>query len=164
MEVTLHRPQRRSRGDQGFTLIEAMVTLAVLVILMAVAAPSFRAYTEGQRIKTATQELVFGLSYARSEAIARRADVSLVAATGGFVNGWTIETGATVLREQAALTGIAVNGVSATTLTYGLDGRTGGSFNALIEAPSGGSSTEKRCISLDAMGMPRSRKTTSSSC
>jgi len=162
--MTPHRHRARGHLSRGFTLIEAMVTLAVLVILLSVAAPSFRAYTEGQRIKTATQELVYGLSYARSEAIARRANVSLVAASGGFVNGWTIETGTTVLREQAALSGIAISGATATTLTYGLDGRSGDAFSTMIEAPSGGVSTEKRCVSIDAMGMPRSRKTAASTC
>jgi type IV fimbrial biogenesis protein FimT len=162
--MTSRQPRSHPRASVGFTLIEAMVTLAVLVILLAVAAPSFRAYTEGQRIKSASQELVFGLNYARSEAIARRSDVALIAASGGFANGWTIEAGATVLREQAKLQGVAVNGASATSLTYGLDGRTGATFNAMIEAPTGGSSTEKRCVSIDAMGMPRSRKTTASTC
>jgi type IV fimbrial biogenesis protein FimT len=141
-----------------------MVTLAVLVILLSVAAPSFRAYTEGQRIKTATQELVYSLSYARSEAIARRADVTLSATDGEFAKGWSIVASGATIREQAAFPGIAVNGASATSLTYGLDGRTGSAFSVLIEAPSGGSSTEKRCVSIDAMGMPRSRKTTASSC
>jgi type IV fimbrial biogenesis protein FimT len=164
MEMISRRRRSHAGSGAGFTLIEAMVTLAVLVILLSVAAPSFRAYTEGQRIKSASQELVFGLNYARSEAIARRTDVTLIAATGGFANGWTIESGATMLREQAALQGVAVNGASATTLTYGLDGRTGTAFNAMIEAPSGGVSTEKRCVSIDAMGMPRSRKTTASTC
>jgi type IV fimbrial biogenesis protein FimT len=164
MEMMSRRPRSPARAGAGFTLVEAMVTLTVLVILLSVAVPSFRAYTEGQRIKSASQELVFGLSYARSEAIARRSDVALVAATGGFVNGWTIESGATVLRNQSALQGVAINGASGSTLTYGLDGRTGTAFSALIEAPSGGVSTEKRCVSIDAMGMPRSRKTTSSTC
>jgi type IV fimbrial biogenesis protein FimT len=146
--------------SRGFTLIEAMVTVAVLVILLMVAAPSFRSFTEGQRIKNTASALASALTYARSEAIARRTDVVVTAVSSDFAKGWTIEVaGPTVLREQADLGGVAVTATT-TSVTYGLDGRTGAAFTATIQAPSGGSSTDKRCLWIDPMGSPRSRKTT----
>jgi len=150
---------------RGFTLIEAMVTIAVLVILLMVAAPSFRSFTEGQRIKNAASELGSALSYARSEAIARRANVSVTAVSSDFANGWTIvaAAGPTLLRTQGDLGGIAV-AATATTVTYGLDGRTGATFDALIKAPAGSSTTDKRCLWIDPMGTPRTRRTTAGSC
>jgi type IV fimbrial biogenesis protein FimT len=149
---------------RGFTLIEAMVTIAVLVILLMVAAPSFRSFTEGQRIKNAASELGSALSYARSEAIARRANVVVTAVGGDFAQGWTVAApGPITLREQANLGGIAVT-ATATTVTYGLDGRTGATFDALIKAPAGSSTTDKRCLWIDPMGTPRTRRTTAASC
>lgn len=148
--------------SRGFTLIEAMVTVAVLVILLMVAAPSFRSFTEGQRIKNTASALASALTYARSEAIARRANVSVTAASSDFANGWAIEApGPTVLRTQGNLGGVAVTATT-TTVTYGLDGRTGATFDATIKAPTGSSTTDVRCLSIDPMGTPRTRKTTGS--
>lgn len=59
--------------ERGFTLVELMVTLAVLVILMAVAVPSFRSITLSNRLTTNANELVGAIQTARMEAIKRNA-------------------------------------------------------------------------------------------
>lgn len=62
------------RGHQrGFTLVELMVTLAVLVVLTAVAVPSFRSITLSNRLTTNANELVGAIQTARMEAIKRNA-------------------------------------------------------------------------------------------
>lgn len=60
-------------AQRGFTLVELMVTLAVLVILLAVAVPSFRSITLGNRLTTNANELVGAIQTARMEAIKRNA-------------------------------------------------------------------------------------------
>lgn len=61
--------------QQGFTLVEMMVTLFVLAILLAVAVPSFRAMLLNFQIRAAAEGLNTGLQLARAEAIRRNTNV-----------------------------------------------------------------------------------------
>lgn len=68
--MTSKRPTwRKPTAPAGFTLIELMVTVAVLVILVAIAIPSFTGIINANRLTAASNELVAALQYARSEAI-----------------------------------------------------------------------------------------------
>lgn len=57
--------------QSGFTLVELMVTIAIAAILLGVGVPSFRTVIENNRIAAASNDVVTGLQYARSEAIRR---------------------------------------------------------------------------------------------
>jgi prepilin-type N-terminal cleavage/methylation domain-containing protein len=63
-----HRPPPR-----GVTLTELMVTVAVAVLLLAVAAPSFMEQIERQRLKSVNEELIAALHLTRMETISRNA-------------------------------------------------------------------------------------------
>lgn len=65
------------RRSQGFTLVEAMVTLSILAIVMAVGAPSLFTFIQNQQIRSSAEELQSGLTLARNEALRRNARVSL---------------------------------------------------------------------------------------
>ena len=54
---------------RGFSLIELMITIAVLAILLAIGFPSFQGSLRSNRLATSTNELVATMSLARSEAI-----------------------------------------------------------------------------------------------
>ena len=59
------------RPNRGLTLPELLVALAVMAILIAVAAPSFRGMIEVQRLRSINSQLVTDLQFARNEAAAR---------------------------------------------------------------------------------------------
>lgn len=63
--------------QKGVTLIELMVTVAVAIILLGIAVPSFQSVIRTNRIASLTNELVAALNLARSEAITRGTTVTL---------------------------------------------------------------------------------------
>jgi len=82
--------------DKGFTLVEILITLAIVSILAVVASPSFISIIKRDRLVTNANHLHNTFKYARSEAIKREQDVNIVA-TGlqwsvtTDVNGETVE-------------------------------------------------------------------------
>lgn len=153
-------PTSIKRTALGFTLIELMITISVLIILLTVAVPSFRAFVQAQRVKTTAFDLFAAITYARSEALKRNGDVTLSAATGGWGNGWNVNAGSSTLRTQSALdSSVAITG-SATSVTYGRDGRTAGSSATTLQLAANPSVSwiSPRCITIDLSGRPNSKK------
>jgi type IV fimbrial biogenesis protein FimT len=66
-----------SRPQSGFTLIELIVAMAVLLILLSIGIPSFNALIKDSRLTTDTNRLVMDINFARSEAIKRGTQVIL---------------------------------------------------------------------------------------
>uniref|UniRef100_UPI0035B11C24 GspH/FimT family pseudopilin n=1 Tax=Hylemonella sp. TaxID=2066020 RepID=UPI0035B11C24 len=79
---------------KGFTIIEVMLVLAIIGVLAAVAAPSFRSMMDGNRVNTAASSLQVSLSMARSEAIRRGSDARVYihanSSAGEWAGGWTV--------------------------------------------------------------------------
>lgn len=83
---------RKGRA-KGFTLIELIVTLAVLAILLAVGVPAFNGVIESSRLTTQANALLGSVNYARSEAVKRGETVSIQGEAGGFGSGWCVIIG-----------------------------------------------------------------------
>ena len=62
---------------QGFTLIEAMITVAIIAIITSFAAPSFSSVVAKKRLETSARELAATLNLARSQAIWLRKQVAV---------------------------------------------------------------------------------------
>lgn len=81
-------------SNRGFSLIELMVTVAVMGIIAGIAFPSLRDLVINSRVSTQTNELVAALNYARSESIKRGLEVVVCARDGANLgNGWFIIPG-----------------------------------------------------------------------
>lgn len=86
------------RRQRGLTLVELMVTLAVGIILLAVALPMYRSITANNRVAGQTNALVSALQLARSEAVTRLAPVTVCArsndttcgTSANWSNGWLV--------------------------------------------------------------------------
>lgn len=86
------------KNNSGFTLIEIMVTIAIVGIFASIALPSFSKLIESNRINTATNELVSNLLLARSEALKRRNTVTICPSSNqtscndntNFSTGWIV--------------------------------------------------------------------------
>ena len=87
------------KRNLGFTLVELMVALAVLVILIAIALPSFTNMIQSNRSAALANSIVTALNVARSEAVKRNALVN-VNSGGDWTNGWVVQlnTGAVTLQ------------------------------------------------------------------
>ncbi|HEY8099062.1 MAG TPA: GspH/FimT family pseudopilin [Methylobacter sp.] len=69
-----------NRFANGFTLIELMITLAIVAILMVIGIPSYQSLITGSNITTESTSLMGDLQYARSQAIKQGLPVSVCAA------------------------------------------------------------------------------------
>ncbi|MBU2285282.1 MAG: GspH/FimT family pseudopilin [Gammaproteobacteria bacterium] len=63
---------------RGFTLIELMVTMAVMVVLALLAVPSLSMYVENAKVRGTAEVLYASVQQARTEAIRRNATVELI--------------------------------------------------------------------------------------
>lgn len=71
----MKEPDSQKNWQRGFTLIEVLITIAVLAILVSIAAPSFFETIERRKLEGAAEELYSYLQFARSESIKRATDV-----------------------------------------------------------------------------------------
>ena len=99
--VWLHKTSNQvNHREQGLSLIELMIVLALAAILLGVAIPSFQSLVERNHLTATTNTLVFSLQTARSEAIKRALPAGVCtsnnsldadagcAAGSGYVGGW----------------------------------------------------------------------------
>ncbi|WMJ70943.1 GspH/FimT family pseudopilin [Stenotrophomonas sp. 24(2023)] len=81
----------RSGTAPGFTLLELLVTVAVLAILATVALPTHFRLVASHQLTAAANDLFVALQYARQESVRRNAPVQVCGSAGGQAcdgGGW----------------------------------------------------------------------------
>ena len=139
-----------STVENGFTLIELMVTLAMVAILMTVAVPSFTTFQRNAELTSFSNSLLSGINAARGEAMKRGRNAMVVPKDGDWNKGWTVfvdvnrngvydeTTDITVLKREAApsyltVTNTALTPADSLYIMYDASGYsrlTGGAFGA----------------------------------
>lgn len=125
--------------QQGFTLIELVVAIAVLAIMLAIGLPSFQGSLRSNRVATSTNDMLAALSLARTEAIRNTRGSAVcgsadgVACDGDWSQGWLVfsdmdrngalNAGEVVLRYTSVDQQLAVGGPDADVLRFDARGR-----------------------------------------
>lgn len=133
--------------NRGFSLLELMITIVVMVILLAIAIPNLSVAIHRNEVSSASNSLLASISYARGEAITRGQLVSMCPSSDGaacststtaFDPGWLVYTypaGAAtanqvykpatdiLLRATSARSGVSIQALGSTVVTFGQEGQ-----------------------------------------
>ena len=75
----LNRQYHRNQGrDQGFTLIELVITIAIMAIIAAMAAPSMQKQIQQAKIKNSAHIIEAALKEARIQSVITQKDIKVV--------------------------------------------------------------------------------------
>jgi type IV fimbrial biogenesis protein FimT len=157
--------------QRGFTMIELMVTVAIAVILLTIAVPSFKESQLNSQLRASANNLIASANLARGEAIKRSAPVNLCVSsdgatcgTGGWEQGWIVLSGAEVLyREEPTANGFLISTGGTNSFSFqptGVDA-TAGSFVVCRTMPVG---SQERVVTIDVSGRAWLRRTTTGIC
>lgn len=162
-------------GTKGFSLIELMITIALLAILLAFAGPGFQELIERNKIRTITDEFYTAFNAARSESIKRNQPVTICASSTGATcdaanwdSGWLIFTdedgngdvnaGEVITQVGSALpSGYTLRAAApySSSITMNPDGAINGVNGAFRVCPHDADITKSRSISFLSVGRPR---------
>ena len=83
-----------TRREQGFSLVETLIVLAITAVTAGSVTPSFQRAHEKRRVESAAAQLETELQYARSLAVARNQSVRFSFQVSGENSCYVIHTGA----------------------------------------------------------------------
>jgi type IV fimbrial biogenesis protein FimT len=116
------------KNSAGLTLIELLITVAVLAILIAAGVPSFRELLKNTEITAQANELLTAIHFARSEALKRARPVSICRSSDGttcgsdWQDGWLVFVDGNAAGSTSASVGEALRAWSGPSLGMTVEG------------------------------------------
>ncbi|MES2206275.1 MAG: GspH/FimT family pseudopilin [Pseudomonadota bacterium] len=157
-DSTFYLPPRTDQKNnfriKGFTSIELMTVLLIVIILSALAVPSFSNLIARQRTKNLATDFYFALAKTRSEALKRNTNVTLAPISSSWQNGWQIlDASSNILDTHGSIAGITISG-GPSTVVYQNSGRIVGSTAPSFLATSTADASIQSCVSTTLSGRP----------
>src|SRR5436190_21342236 len=138
---------------RGFTMVELLTVVSILVVIIGVMAPSFGEFLAAQQAKGLSYDLTGDLMLARNEALKRNASVTVSRGGAGWEQGWSVVSdGESLSTRNPAAQSVTVTGAPAT-ITFDFNGRVS-SPTATVRITIS-SHASSRCVQLDPSGRAR---------
>ena len=153
------------KGDGGFTIIELLVIVIMLGILTAIAAPSWLAFINRQRVRTVNDRVFQSLRLAQSEAKRTKRDITITfsapsvdpptvtfdppLATGGSTQ--TLNAGGEIKPGTIALSTNAIAPANSIVFDYQGNPSTTGFVVTVVPANSKPDSAAKQCVKVETL-------------
>lgn len=90
---TKHSTRPQKRRQNGVSLIEAMIVVAVTAIVATTAVPSLASFIDGRRLDAAATSLAADVQFVRTEAVARNRPIRLSFHASAATSCWVVHTG-----------------------------------------------------------------------
>lgn len=139
---------------------ELLVGLSIMAVLAAFAMPNVSVLVDSQRVRSASSDVFTSLLRARSEAIRRNTQVSIIPQTAShWEDGWRIPdpaNSAAFFERHDPIRKATISGPAS--VVYLSNGRVSGSSAPAFEIIADGVQT-KRCVQVDLSGRPVQKNT-----
>ena len=169
--------------EEGFTLIELMITLVIAAILLGIVAPGMATLVERNRLQSTSENLFTSLMLTRSEALKRNREVVMCKSADGtscatdsgtqWEQGWLVYVDVNgngdpdtdeILRVSGPLANgmtLRMSGDFANEISYNTDGTASGAGTFIMCNPSGDTQSARE-VAVAFTGRPKMNKTTTS--
>lgn len=78
--------------QRGITMIEVMVTIAILAIVLAIGIPNLSAWMQDTQVRSTAESVLTGLQLARAEAVRQNVRTRFQLTSSSGMGSWTITT------------------------------------------------------------------------
>jgi type IV fimbrial biogenesis protein FimT len=161
---TSQKAPRMARGRRGFTLVEMVVTVAVIGIILAIGVPSMTGFLASRAAVANAEELAEALRFARSEAVKRGTQVTICSSdtskseptcsnSKSWMSGWIVDMGGKTLRVQNIVRSMKSLDAETDTVTFESNGIASSGATSFVFKPIGEARDESvRTVSLNIQG------------